>query len=86
MWTGRKPALSHLRIWGCPTYVKRLKTDKLESRSDKYLFIGYPKEIKAYYFYLADEQKVFVSNRAIFLEKEFRSEGTNTSKIELDEV
>ena len=77
---------SHLRVWGCPAYVKRLKTDKLEPRSDKYLFIGYPKETKKYYFYFADEQKVFVSNRAIFLEKKFLGEGTNASKIELDEV
>ena len=86
MWTGCKPALSHLRIWRCPTYVKCLKTDKLGSRSDKYLFVGYPKEIKRYYFYLADEQKVFVSNRTVFLEKKFLGKETNTSKIELDEV
>ena len=35
IWTGRKPALSHLRVWGCPAYVKRLVTDKLGPRSDK---------------------------------------------------
>ena len=63
-----------------------MKTNKLGSRFDKYLFIGYPKETKGYYFYLADEQKVFISNRAIFLEKEFLDEGTNASKIELDKV
>ena len=34
----------------------------------------------------SDEQKVFVSNRAIFLEKKFFGEGTNASRIELDEV
>ena len=63
-----------------------MKIDKLELRSDKYLFVGCPKETKRYYFYLADEQKVFVSNRVVFLEKEFLGEVTNTSKIELDEV
>ena len=63
-----------------------MKIDKLGSRSDKCLFVGYPKEIKGYYFYLTDEQKVFVSNRTIFLEKKFLGEGTNTSKIELNEV
>ena len=60
--------------------------DKLELKSDKYLFIGYPKDTKGYYFYLADEQKVFVSNEAVFLEKEFLGEGTNALKIELDKV
>ena len=29
---------------------------------------------------------MFVSNRVVFLEKKFLSEGTNASKIELDEV
>ena len=46
----------------------------------------YPKETKRYYFYLTDEQNVFVSNRAVFLEKEFLGGGTNASNIELDEV
>ena len=53
IWTGCKPVLSHLRVWGCPTYVKYLKTDKLGPRFDRYLFIGYPKKTKGYYFYLA---------------------------------
>ena len=86
IWTGRKPALSHLRVWRCPTYVKRLVTDKLGPRSDKCTFIGYPKEIKGYFFYHADEQKVFVNLKATFLEKEFLGEGTVASKVELDKV
>ena len=47
------PVISHLRVWGYPVYVKHLKIDKLGSKFDKYLFVGYPKEIKGYYFYLA---------------------------------
>ena len=86
IWIGRKPVLSHLRVWGCPAYVKHLITDKLGPRSDKYNFRGYPKEIKGNYFYLADEQKVFVSLKTIFLEKKFLGEGTVASKVELDEV
>ena len=86
IWIGRKPILSHLRVWGCPTYVKRLITDKLGSRSDKCNFIRYPKETKGYYFYLADEQKVFVRLKAIFLKKEFLDEGTVASKVKLEEV
>ena len=86
IWTGHKSVLSHLRIWGCLAYVKCLKIDKLGSKSDRYLFVGYPKKIKEDYFYLAIEQKVFVSSRTVFLKKEFLSEGANTYKIELDEV
>ena len=55
IWTGCKLVLSHLRVWGCPTYVKCLKTDKLGLKFDKCLFIGYPKKIKGYYFYLIAE-------------------------------
>ena len=84
--TRRKSMLSHLRIWGYPAYVKHLKIDKLGPKSDRCLFIGYPKETKGYYFYLATEQKVFVSSRAVFLEKEFFGKGANACKIELDEV
>ena len=36
--------------------------------------------------YHVDEQKVFVSLKIIFLEKEFFGEGIVASKIELDEV
>ena len=55
IWTGCRPTLSHLRVWGCLAYVKYLHTDKLGSRSAKYVFIGYPKESKDYYFYHAKE-------------------------------
>ena len=41
---------------------------------------------KGYYFYLANEQKVFVGLKATFLEKKFLSEGNAASKIELNEV
>ena len=39
IWTGRKPVLTHLRVWGCPAYVKRLLIDKLRPRADKCHFI-----------------------------------------------
>ena len=43
MWTGRKPSLSHIHIWGCPAYVLNDKANKLEPRSEMCYFIGYPK-------------------------------------------
>ena len=60
--------------------MKHLITNKLKPRSEKYIFIAYLKETKGYYFYLADEQKMFVNLKAIFLEKEFLDEGTNASR------
>ena len=83
---GKKPNLTYFKIWGCPAYVKRTMSDKLETKSDKCLFIGYPKESIGYSFYLPSEQKVFVSKHAVFLEKEFMHKGDSGSKIELNEV
>nr|XP_016511875.1 PREDICTED: uncharacterized protein LOC107828983 [Nicotiana tabacum] len=34
LWTGRKPSLRHIRVWGCPTHVLKGKVDKLESRTE----------------------------------------------------
>ena len=72
IWHGKAPSFKHVKIWGCPAYIKRLKIDKLEARSIQGRFIGYPKDILGYYFYLFTEQVVVVVSRdAIFLEKEF---------------
>ena len=86
IWLGRRSNLSYFRVWGCPAYVKRLQTNKLIPRSDKYNFVGDPKEMRGYYFYLPTEQKVFVSSKTHFLKKKFLSEGISASKIKLDEV
>ena len=51
IWTGKCPGLSFLKVWGCEAYVKRLMSDKLTPKSDKYFFVGYPRETKGYYFY-----------------------------------
>jgi len=71
MWTGQRPGLSFLKIWGCETYVKHLTSDKLTPKSDKCFFVRYPRETKGYYFYNQAEGKVFVTRNGVFLEKEF---------------
>ncbi|CAN6567561.1 unnamed protein product [Malus baccata var. baccata] len=59
IWYGRKPSLNHIKIWGCEAYVK-----KLEARSVRCYFVGYPREIMGYEFYHPDDQKVFVARTA----------------------
>ena len=68
MWKGIKPILNNIRIWVCPTHMFKGKMIKLESRTQMYLFVGYPKGTIDYYFYNNEEQKVFVSTNANFLE------------------
>jgi hypothetical protein len=46
---GRKPAVSHLRVFGCQAFVKQLRyVDKLADRNRAGVFIGYTEGAKAY--------------------------------------
>ena len=64
----------------------RLQPEKLESKVDKHIFIGYPKVTVGYTFYLRSKGKLFVSKNGSFFEKEFLSKELSGRKIELDEV
>ncbi|GJU28946.1 zinc finger, CCHC-type containing protein [Tanacetum coccineum] len=71
IWNGQAPKLSYLKVWGCEALVKRdtlTKPEKLEPKSIKYIFVGYPKETMGYSFYYPPENKVFVARNAEFLE------------------
>ncbi|KAK8555331.1 hypothetical protein V6N12_009479 [Hibiscus sabdariffa] len=86
MWTGKRPSMSFMKIWGCKAYVKHQMSTKLEPKSHKCTFVGYPKETKGYYFYNHKENKVFVARTRVFLEKDFLSSKENRRNIELEEV
>ncbi|KAI5444150.1 hypothetical protein KIW84_012679 [Lathyrus oleraceus] len=86
IWSGKKPHMSYMKIWGCEVYVKRQISTKLEPKSDKCLFVGYPKETRGYYFYNPSEGKVFVARTGVFLENNFISKGTSGRKVELEEI
>src|SRR6266498_774668 len=86
LWFSKKPKLSFLKVWGCDAYVKKLQPDKLEPKSEKCVFIGYPKETVGYTFYHRSEGKIFVAKNGSFLEKEFISKEVSGRKVELDEV
>nr|GEV96549.1 retrotransposon protein, putative, Ty1-copia subclass [Tanacetum cinerariifolium] len=71
IWHGQAPKMSYLKVWGCEAFVKRdtlTKPDKLDPRSYKYIFVGYPKEIMGYSFYSPSKNKVFVARNAEFFE------------------
>ena len=44
LWCGRKPDVSHLRVWGCTAYVhvQKDKREGLSPHMEKCVFIGYP--------------------------------------------
>ena len=78
--------MSFLKIWGCEAFVKRLQSDKLTAKSDKCIFVGYPRETLGYYFYNQEEGKVFVARNGVFLEKEFLSWGVSGRTVQLEEI
>ncbi|KAL4382929.1 hypothetical protein GQ457_15G018860 [Hibiscus cannabinus] len=86
MWTGKCPNMSFMKVWGCKAYVKHHMSTKLEPKSQKCIFVGYPKEIKGYYFYNPKENKVFVARTGVFLEKEFLLNKGSGRNIEHEEV
>ena len=77
--------LPFLKVWGCNAYVKKFHPDKLKLKSEKCVFIGYPKENIGYTFYHRSEGKIFVALNGSFLEKEFLSKEVSGRKVELDE-
>ena len=66
--------------------MKKFQPDKLKPKSEKCVFIGYPKEKVGYTFYHRSEGKTFVAKNGSFLEKEFLSKEVSGRKVELDEV
>ena len=71
LWFGKKPKLSFLKVWGCDAYKKKFHPDKLKPKSEKYVFIGYPKETIGYTFYHISEGKTFVAKMDPFQRRSF---------------
>nr|GEV61247.1 zinc finger, CCHC-type [Tanacetum cinerariifolium] len=72
-------------VWGCEAHMNHHTADKLEQRSVKYIFVGYPKETMGYYFYYPPENKVVVERYADFLEREFILQKESGRTVELDD-
>ena len=49
LWSGRKPSMKYLHIWGCLAHVLKGKPDKLEPKSEVCFLVGYPKELGVIY-------------------------------------
>ena len=71
---------------GLRSLCEKLQLDKLKPKSEKCVFIGYPKETIGYTFYHRSEGKTYVAKFGSFLEKEFLSKEVSGRKVELDEV
>ena len=83
---GHKPSLCYFRIWGCPTHVLVTNPKKSKPRLILCQFVGYPKETRGGLFFDPQENKVFVSKNAIFLEENHMKDHKPRNKMVLNEV
>ena len=69
--TGEKPEVGHLRIFGCLVYIHVLKEKrtKMEPSGKKGTFVGYSEIAKAYRIYVPGQRYIEVSRDVTFDEK-----------------
>ena len=92
-WSGEKPNVTHLRVFGstCYSHIPKDERKKLDSKAQEAIFLGYGLETKGYRLYNINSQKVYFSRDVIFNEMKFprnkqdRIEGQEiNSKVELE--
>ncbi|KAK3012400.1 hypothetical protein RJ639_010565 [Escallonia herrerae] len=70
-WSGFKPSVSHLRIFGSIAYahVSNEKRSKLDDKSERYVFIGYDQSSKGYKLYNPSNGMIVI-NRDVEFDEE----------------
>ncbi|KAF5759182.1 putative RNA-directed DNA polymerase [Helianthus annuus] len=71
-WSGRKPSVGHLKVFGCVAYahVPKQNRGKLDDKVEKAIFIGYSESSKAYKLYNPITRKTIISRDVVFDEEQ----------------
>ena len=71
MYTGNKPEVIHLKIFGCPLYVHipKEKRTKLDPSGKKGIFVGYCEVSKAFRIYISGFHHIRISRDVTFDEE-----------------
>ena len=69
-WSGRKPSVAHVRVFGCIAYAKipDAQRTKLEAKAVRCLFLGYCEGTKAYRLMCLDTKKIIRCCDVVFWE------------------
>ncbi|GKC76251.1 retrovirus-related pol polyprotein from transposon TNT 1-94 [Tanacetum coccineum] len=89
LWTGRRPSLRRLHVWGCLTEVRvyNPQEKKLDSRTVSGYFIGYPEKSKRYRFYCPNHSSRIVKTcNAKFLEDGEVSGSVENQVVDINEI
>ena len=64
IWSGRKPSLAHLRIFGTKSmvHIPKQKRHKLDPKSEEYILVGYGTRTKGYRLYSPQTQKNYLQS------------------------
>ena len=70
LWTGKKPSIRHLHVWGCPAEARPYKPNekKLDSRTVSCYFVGYSERSRVFKFYDPSSKSFFEMGNAKFIE------------------
>jgi hypothetical protein len=71
MFTGKKPKVSHFKIFGCPVFIHipKEKRNKLEPSGKKRIFVGYCEVSKAFRIYIPGHRHIEISRDVTFDEE-----------------
>jgi hypothetical protein len=85
MFTGKKPEVSHLKIFGCPVFIHipKEKRNKLEASGKKGIFVGYYEVSKAFRIYIPGHRHIEISRDVTFDEDAMLKK---SRKCQLEEV
>ncbi|CAH2104034.1 unnamed protein product [Euphydryas editha] len=70
MWTGSKPNLSHLRVFGSPVmvHVPKERRKKWDKKAQKMYLVGYPDNVKGFRLYHSESRKITISRDVVVME------------------
>ena len=81
-WYGRKPDVSHFRVFGCMAYalVPDCERRKLDTKSKKMRFVGYSLTSKGYRLFDETNQKLYIRRDVEFNESDFGQKSAMTTE------
>ena len=87
LWTGNKPSLKHLCVWGCLAEARPYKPNerKLDSRTLSCHFVGYSERSRGYKFYDPTTNTIFETGNVVFFEDDEFVRGEKARNIAFEE-
>ena len=87
-WYGRKPDVSHFRVFGCMAYahVPDCERRKLDTKSKKMRFVGYSLTSKGYRLFDETNRKLCIRRDVEFNESDFGQKSAMTTEPDLKSI